>query len=61
MIRMLNDSGNNPNVAKCVYVAPTKVSLGASRDFVTYNVFSGSVFGEVQRMDEEVFWPRDHM
>ncbi|KAF9652905.1 P-loop containing nucleoside triphosphate hydrolase protein, partial [Thelephora ganbajun] len=24
MIRMLKDSGNNPSVAKCVYVAPTK-------------------------------------
>ena len=23
---MLKDSGNNPSVAKCVYVAPTKVS-----------------------------------
>lgn len=28
MIRVFQDSGNDPNVAKCVYVAPTKVSRG---------------------------------
>jgi len=36
MIRMLRDSGNNPNVAKCVYVAPTKVSRGPLECFISH-------------------------
>lgn len=34
MIRMLKDSGNNPSVAKCVYVAPTKVGQHSVESFL---------------------------
>ena len=62
MIRMLKDSGNDPGVAKCVYVAPTKVSWGLlERFFVALIGLLGSMLGKIQRMDEEVFWPGDHV
>ena len=44
---MMKDSGNNPNVAKCVYVAPTKVCLGFQKFCLMHIVFSGSMFGKI--------------
>ena len=33
---MLNDSGNNPGVAKCIYVAPTKVGQRSLESFLSH-------------------------
>jgi len=46
MIRMLRDSGNNPSVAKCVYVAPTKVSRGPLESLPSHTSCSQALCSE---------------